>query len=296
MFPNHPNLLPAYFEGDPKVTELGNSYARKPLFSREGANVDLIVDGKPVDRDAGPYGAEGFIRQAVAPLPEFDGNYTVLGSWFAAGEPCGLNVREEQAPSPRIHRAFCRTRSLDRWIAPIRLAARQMAVSKRRDGSDARDHLLHDVFVRAVRARGRSDDSADRPRFLAAARDRRDAGGGVHLLRHGAAGAGAGRGLGRQEARDDRLPCRAGRRVVPLRRRDDVPAIVHRFASLPALAAAGCFRSAWRCCRISCRWRSGRSRSDGCWPAPSPATCWDRPPPAWSPISSIGAACSSCSA
>ena len=98
MFPNHPNLLPAYFEGDAKVTELGNSYARKPLFSREGANVDLIVDGKPVDRDAGPYGAEGFIRQAVAPLPEFDGNYTVLGSWFAAGEPCGLNVREDASP------------------------------------------------------------------------------------------------------------------------------------------------------------------------------------------------------
>ena len=98
MFPNHPNLLPAYFEGDAKVAELGNSYARKPLYSREGANVELIVDGKPVDQDAGPYGAEGFIRQAVAPLPQFDGNFTVLGSWFAAGEPCGLNVREDASP------------------------------------------------------------------------------------------------------------------------------------------------------------------------------------------------------
>ena len=98
MFPNHPNLLPAYFEGDEKVAELGNSYVRKPLYSREGANIELIVDGKAVDRDDGPYGAEGFIRQAIAPLPEFDGNYTVLGSWFAAGEPCGLNVREDASP------------------------------------------------------------------------------------------------------------------------------------------------------------------------------------------------------
>ena len=98
MFPHHPNLLPAYFEGDPKAAELGKSYARKPLFSREGANVDLIVDGKPVDQDAGPYGAEGFIRQAVAPLPEFYGNFTVLGSWFAAAKPCGLNVREDASP------------------------------------------------------------------------------------------------------------------------------------------------------------------------------------------------------
>jgi glutathionylspermidine synthase len=35
------------------------------------------------------------VRQAIAPLPRFDGNYTVLGSWFAAGAPCGLSVRED---------------------------------------------------------------------------------------------------------------------------------------------------------------------------------------------------------
>ncbi len=98
MFPGHPNLLPAYFEGDEKTAEFGTSYARKPLFSREGANVDLVIDGKPVDRDDGPYGAEGFIRQAIAPLPQFDGNHAVIGSWFAAGEPCGLNVREDVTP------------------------------------------------------------------------------------------------------------------------------------------------------------------------------------------------------
>jgi glutathionylspermidine synthase len=95
MFPNHPNLLPAYFEGDAKAAELGSSYARKPLYSREGANVELLAGGTPVDRDEGPYGAEGYVRQALAPLPEFDGNHTVIGSWIAAGQPCGLNVRED---------------------------------------------------------------------------------------------------------------------------------------------------------------------------------------------------------
>ena len=54
MFPNHPNLLPAYFEGDAKVAELGASYVRKPLYSREGANVELIVDGKARGPDEGP--------------------------------------------------------------------------------------------------------------------------------------------------------------------------------------------------------------------------------------------------
>jgi len=95
MFPNHPNLLPAFFDNDPKSATLGASYARKPLYSREGANIELIVDGRSLDKDDGPYGAEGFVRQALAPLPQFDGNYTVVGSWFAAGAACGLSVRED---------------------------------------------------------------------------------------------------------------------------------------------------------------------------------------------------------
>ncbi len=98
MFPRHPNLLPAYFEDDPKAAELGNSYARKPLYSREGSNVALVVGGQAVDQDDGPYGAEGFVRQAMAPLPEFNGNFTVLGSWIVAGQACGIAMREDASP------------------------------------------------------------------------------------------------------------------------------------------------------------------------------------------------------
>jgi glutathionylspermidine synthase len=98
MFPNHPNLLPAYFDDDEAAARLGTSYVRKPLYSREGANVELVVGGNVVDSDGGPYGAEGFIRQAIAPLPQFNGNYVVLGSWIAAGKPCGLSVREDIGP------------------------------------------------------------------------------------------------------------------------------------------------------------------------------------------------------
>jgi glutathionylspermidine synthase len=98
MFPGHPNLLPAYFEDDEKAATLGTSYARKPLYSREGANIELKVGGETVDSDSGPYGEEGFIRQAAAPLPCFDGNHAVLGSWFASGKPSGLSVREDVSP------------------------------------------------------------------------------------------------------------------------------------------------------------------------------------------------------
>ena len=98
MFPRHPNLLPAYFEGDEAAAALGDCYVRKPLYSREGANVELVVGGQPIDADGGPYGAEGYVRQAAAPLPQFDGNYAVLGTWMAAGQACGLSVREDVSP------------------------------------------------------------------------------------------------------------------------------------------------------------------------------------------------------
>ena len=98
MFPNHPNLLPAYFEDDPNAAKLGTSFVRKPLYSREGANVALVSAGTTLVEQEGPYGAEGFIRQALAPLPNFAGQYPVLGSWLVDHEPCGLSIREDENP------------------------------------------------------------------------------------------------------------------------------------------------------------------------------------------------------
>jgi glutathionylspermidine synthase len=98
MFPNHPNLLPAYFEDDPDAVKLGSSFVRKPLFSREGANVALVSAGTTLVAQEGPYGAEGFIRQAFAPLPDFFGQYPVLGSWLVDHTPCGLSIREDENP------------------------------------------------------------------------------------------------------------------------------------------------------------------------------------------------------
>ena len=98
MFEGHPNLLPAYFADDPRRATLGDSYVMKPLHSREGANVKIVIAGNVVDFDEGPYGDEPMILQAVAPLPVFDGNYTVLGSWIAGGVPAGLSVREDNGP------------------------------------------------------------------------------------------------------------------------------------------------------------------------------------------------------
>ena len=98
MFPGHPNLLPAFFEDDPNAARLGTSFVRKPLYSREGANVALVSGGVTVVEQEGPYGAEGFIRQALAPLPEFSGQYPVIGSWLIDHAACGLSIREDENP------------------------------------------------------------------------------------------------------------------------------------------------------------------------------------------------------
>jgi len=98
MFPEHPNLLPAFFDDDPEAAKLGASFVRKPLYSREGANITLIRDGVAVADQQGPYGAEGFIRQALAPLPNFSNQYPVIGSWLVDHTPCGLSVREDENP------------------------------------------------------------------------------------------------------------------------------------------------------------------------------------------------------
>jgi glutathionylspermidine synthase len=100
-FPGHPNLLPTYFADDPRAGDLGGDYVRKPLFSREGANISVSVGGKETLAVAGPYGAEGHILQAHHPAPEFDGNFTVIGSWLVASQPSGIGIREDTTPVTR---------------------------------------------------------------------------------------------------------------------------------------------------------------------------------------------------
>ena len=98
MAPNHPNLLPAYFEDESKAASLAQGFARKPLYSREGANVSLVKAGAVIDADDGPYGAEGYVRQALAMAPNIDGNYPVFGSWVIGDRACGIGVREDASP------------------------------------------------------------------------------------------------------------------------------------------------------------------------------------------------------
>jgi len=95
--PNHPNLLPTFFESDHRADALGERYARKPLLSREGANVTLYEGAHILARTSGDYGAEGYVRQALCPLPDFDGFRPVIGSWLVGDEPAGMGIREDRS-------------------------------------------------------------------------------------------------------------------------------------------------------------------------------------------------------
>ncbi len=94
MYPNHPNLLPAYFEGDPQCNSL-QKYVKKPLFAREGSNISIFKNGKMSFNSEGPYGEEGYIVQAFHPLPRFENNYTLIGSWLVDNKAAGLSIRED---------------------------------------------------------------------------------------------------------------------------------------------------------------------------------------------------------
>lgn len=90
LFPNHPLLLETYFD-EPKTMR---DYVKKPLLSREGANITLYKDNKIVEATAGDYGQEGYICQALAPLTKEQSGYSIIGSWIIGQEPCGITFRE----------------------------------------------------------------------------------------------------------------------------------------------------------------------------------------------------------
>lgn len=89
IYPHHPYLLKTYFDKGDLV-----NYAKKPILSREGANIELVKDGKAIEQTAGEYGEEGFIYQDLFELPDFDGNYPLIGSWIIGQVPAGIGVRE----------------------------------------------------------------------------------------------------------------------------------------------------------------------------------------------------------
>lgn len=93
LFPDHPNLLEAHFDGPHEMKE----WVKKPKMSREGANVTLSGDGVLVET-AGDYGEEGYVYQARGPVWRKGNDFAVLGSWLIDGTSAGVGIRESYGP------------------------------------------------------------------------------------------------------------------------------------------------------------------------------------------------------
>lgn len=103
LAPNHPNLLESYFDDDDSIEAKRlkeTSHVRKPIFGREGGSVSIVVPGNPDDCVANPseYGSEGYVVQALHPLPVYAGRHVVIGSWVIDGLPAGIGMRADASP------------------------------------------------------------------------------------------------------------------------------------------------------------------------------------------------------
>ncbi|MDO8523624.1 MAG: glutathionylspermidine synthase family protein [bacterium] len=98
-FEGHPLLLPSYYE-DKEGTPRSGNYARKPILSREGANVSKVENGSAVQITGSnfneAYDKAGYVLQAWSELPTFDGFRPVIGSWVIGDESAGMGIREDK--------------------------------------------------------------------------------------------------------------------------------------------------------------------------------------------------------
>jgi glutathionylspermidine synthase len=98
--PGHPNLLPASFQDD-----LGRPSVRKPVYSREGENISILLAQSDISTD-GLYAGEPVIYQAYAPLPSMAGSFPVIGSWVIGDAAAGIGIREDDGPITRNSSRF----------------------------------------------------------------------------------------------------------------------------------------------------------------------------------------------
>jgi glutathionylspermidine synthase len=89
LFPDHPNLLRTEF-----APLAHGTYVAKPIFSREGANLQVFERGRLCLATGGPYGGPA-VYQQLCQLPDFDGKHPCIGSWIVNGWACGIGIRED---------------------------------------------------------------------------------------------------------------------------------------------------------------------------------------------------------
>ena len=98
LYPDHENLLPAFFDDGTSAPHGMNGFVRKPLHSREGANITVVQDGNMIAQTEGQYDGKCVV-QALGPEAGFKDaagakRHPVLGLWMIDQECGGMGIRE----------------------------------------------------------------------------------------------------------------------------------------------------------------------------------------------------------
>jgi glutathionylspermidine synthase len=90
MYPGHPNLLPATFDGPAGLRD----WVAKPVFGWEGAGIQVVRGGRTQAAPERHTAGQQLVYQQYVDLPVLDGHRPVLGCWVVGGHAAGLGVRE----------------------------------------------------------------------------------------------------------------------------------------------------------------------------------------------------------
>src|SRR5215472_11251797 len=95
LYPGHELLLEARFVNASSGWEPEAGWVRKPMHSREGANIVMkLPDGRKIETP-GEYTNRKMVDQRLGPEVRFDGRYPVLGLWMIDQECGGMGIRED---------------------------------------------------------------------------------------------------------------------------------------------------------------------------------------------------------
>jgi glutathionylspermidine synthase len=99
LFPEHPYLIPTYFEQDFRKNRslFKGKVVKKPFLSSTGQNIAIYEDNSLqniVLTKSGKLEGNNFIIQDFYPLPKFNDKFALIGSWLINGKCVGMGIRE----------------------------------------------------------------------------------------------------------------------------------------------------------------------------------------------------------
>lgn len=97
LFPESPYIL----ESHNVINKLSDpnymaNYVKKPVLSREGANIEIFQNNALTESTQGEYGDGPAIYQKYFEIPRFNNTTPVIGSWVIGQESVGIGIRESE--------------------------------------------------------------------------------------------------------------------------------------------------------------------------------------------------------